>query len=168
MLTRNIKSSHKPAAKCLAKSRKGKKRRTDKRPEEVEVVKHDPMESLRVYVADTLSGFKGLTINRYEAGFRASFEEFANMLHPAGYKRDRSNSELITGLRKSSTKCTMAHLQNIKAVRNMLDEILKGIVDDPFYPFSNRFLCGFEDANWLLLGSADPWARAAALRFLYQ
>ena len=58
--------SKKTADKRLAKSRKGNVRRTDKRPEEVEVIKHDPMESLRVYVADTLSGFKAPTINRYE------------------------------------------------------------------------------------------------------
>jgi hypothetical protein len=135
---------------------------------EVEVVKHDPMEALREYIADTLSGFRAPTINRYDVGFRASFVEFANMLHPAGYKSDRSNSELIAGLRKSSIKCTMAHLQNIKAVRNMLYGILKGVMDDPFYPFDNRFLCGFEDAHWLLLGLVDPWARAAALHFLYQ
>jgi hypothetical protein len=126
------------------------------------------MESLRVYIADTLSGFDATPLNRYEAGFEEGFKEFARMLHPAGYHRDRSRSELIAGLRKPSTKCTMASLQHLKAVRDMLDSILKGFADDPTYPFDDRFLCGFEDAHWLLLGLVDPSVRVAALRYLYQ
>jgi hypothetical protein len=126
------------------------------------------MESLRAYIADTLSGFKTTPPNRYEAGFEDGFEEFANMLHPAGYHRDRSRSELIAGLRKPSMECTSASLQHLKAVRDMLDSILMGIADDPDYPFDDRYSCGLEDAHWLLLGLVDPSARAAALRYLYQ
>jgi hypothetical protein len=126
------------------------------------------MKSLRAYVADTLNGFNATSLNRYEAGFRQSFEEFANMLHPAGYHRDRSRSELIAGLRQPSTKCTLASLRNTKAANKMLDSILKGIANDPAYPFDDRYLCGLEDAHWLLLGLVDPSVRAAALRYLYQ
>jgi hypothetical protein len=43
------------------------------------------MESLRAYIADTLSGFNADPLNCYVAAFRDSFEEFARMLHPAGY-----------------------------------------------------------------------------------
>jgi hypothetical protein len=88
------------------------------------------------------------------------------MLHPAGYRRHRSISQLIAALRKPSTKRAKASLQNVKAVRKMLDSILEGIADDPDYPFDDRFLRGFEDAHWLLLGVVDPSARATALRFL--
>jgi hypothetical protein len=144
-----------------------KARRTVKQPE-VRVGKHEPMESLRAHSADTLCGFNATALSRYEAGFEDGFKEFARMLHPAGYHPDRSRSELIAGLRKPSTKCTMASLQHLKAVRDMLDSILKGIADDPTYPFDDRFLCGFEDAHWILLGLLDPSVRAPALRYLYQ
>jgi len=165
MLKLNIKPSKKAADKRLAKYANA--RRAVKRPE-VGIVKHDPMESLRAYIADTLSGFNAPALNRYETGFKEGFKEFANMLHPAGYHCDRSISELIAGLRKPSTKSTKASLQNIQAALNMLDEILEGIAYDPEYPFVDRYLCGFEDAHWLLLGLVDPPMRAAALRYLYR
>jgi hypothetical protein len=62
----------------------------------------------------------------------------------------------------------MASLQNLKAVRDMLDSMLNCSADDPAYPFDNCYLRGFEDAHWLLLGFVDPSVRATALRYLYQ
>jgi hypothetical protein len=122
------------------------------------------IEAVRAYTADTISGFKTSPLTRYEAGLQQSFEEFGNMLHPAGYHGARSRGELIAGLRKPPTKSSVASLQNIKAVRDVLDRVLKGIADDPAYPFDDRFLCGLEDAHWLLLGLVYPEKRAAALR----
>jgi hypothetical protein len=123
MLKLNTNPSKRGADKRLATSRSANARRTVEQPA-VQPIKPEPMESLRAYIADTLSGFKADPLNRYVAGFRDSFEEFARMLHPAGYHRDRSRSELIAGLRNPTTKCTMASLQNLKAVRDMLDSIL--------------------------------------------
>jgi hypothetical protein len=134
----------------------------------VRVVKHEPMESLRAYISDTLSGFNATPLNRYERGLKTASRNSPGCFIRQGYHRDRSRSELIAGLRKPSTKCTMASLQHLKAVRDMLDSILKGIADDPTYPFDDRFLCGFEDAHWILLGLLDPSVRAPALRYLYQ
>ena len=118
MLQLDSKPSKEAADKPLAALPNAKARRTVKQPE-VRVVKHEPMESLRAHIADALSGFNATPLNRYEAGFEDGFKEFARMLHPAGYHRDRSRSERIAGLRKPSTKCTMASLQRPKAVRDM-------------------------------------------------
>jgi hypothetical protein len=126
----------------------------------VEIVKHDPMESLRAYVADSLCGLNASPLNHYETGLKEAFKEFARTLDPAGYHPDRSMSELIAGLRKPSTKCTMARLQNIKTVRSSLYSTLMSFANDPS---DNRFLYGFEDAHWLLLGLVDPSMRATAL-----
>ena len=68
--------------------------------------------------------------------------------------------ELIAGLRKPSTKCTMATLQHIKAVRSELADTFVGVAADPS---DNKFLYGYEDAHWLLLGLVDPSMRATAL-----
>jgi hypothetical protein len=134
-------------------------KRTVKRPE-VPLVKHDPMKSLRAYIADSLCGLNASPLNHYETGLKEAFKEFARKLHPAGYHRDRSMCELIAGLRKPSTKCTMATLQHIKAVRSELADTFVGVAADPS---DNQFLYGYEDAHWLLLGLVDPSMRATAL-----
>jgi hypothetical protein len=46
------------------------------------------------------------------------------VLHPAGYDRHRSRSEIIAGLRKPSTRTSSAKLQGIGAVRQHLDDHL--------------------------------------------
>ena len=69
------------------------------------------------------------------------------MLHPAGYDRHRSRSEIIAGLRKPSTKTSSAKLQGIGAVRQYLDDHLALTKKDP--P-GDRFLYGYEDTYWLL------------------
>jgi hypothetical protein len=127
---------------------------------EVEVVKQDPMEALREYIADTLSDLNAPPLSDYETGLKEGFKEFARKLHPAGYHRDRSMCELIAGLRNPSTKCTMATLQHIKAVRSELADTFVGVAADPS---DDQFLYGYEDAHWLLLGLVDPSMRATAL-----
>jgi hypothetical protein len=131
---------------------------------EVEVVKHDPMDALRAYVAVSLSDLNAPPLNDYEDGLKEGFKEFARKLHPAGYHRNRSMCELIAGVRKPSTKCTMATLQHIKAARSELADTLVGFAADPS---DNHFLYGYEDAHWLLLGLVDPSMRATALRGLH-
>jgi hypothetical protein len=158
----NIKPSNKAAEKGLVRSRNANARRTVKRPKG-RIVRHDPMKALRAYIADSLCGLNA-PLNQYETGLQEAFKEFANMLHPAGYHPDHSMSELIAGLTEPSTKCAMARLQNIKRVRSSLYSILMGFATDPG---DNRFLYGFEDAHWLLLGLVDPSMRVAALRYLY-
>jgi hypothetical protein len=69
------------------------------------------------------------------------------VLHPAGYDRHRSRSEIIAGLRKPSTKTSSAKLQGIGAVRQHLDDHLALTKKDP--P-GDRFLYGYEDTYWLL------------------
>jgi len=82
------------------------------------------------------------------------------MLDPDGYKPSRSKNELIAGLRRSSTNYAMRRLQDIRGVRGILENIFRGFADDRS---DNRFLCGYEDGHWLLLGLSDPPIRALAL-----
>jgi hypothetical protein len=159
----DIKRCKKAAEKGLAELRNANARRTVKRPE-VRIVKHDPMKSLRAYVADSLCGLNAPPLNDYETGLREAFKEFANTLHPAGYHRDRSKNELMAGLRMPSKKGTMAILKNIKTVRSSLYGSLMGFANDPG---DSRFQYGYEDALWLLLGFVDPSIRVTALRYLY-
>jgi hypothetical protein len=75
------------------------------------------------------------------------------VLHPAGYDRHRSRSEIIAGLRKPSTKTSSAKLQGIGAVRHYLDDHLALTKKDP--P-GDRFLIGgpmVTPVSNLLLGS---------------
>ena len=104
------------------------------------------IEAVRAYTADILTGFNTPPRARYEAGFQAGFEELGNVLHPAGYHRDRSWNKIIAGLRKAPTKTSTARLQSIEAVRQYLDDFFAGTKKDPS---DNRFLYGYEDANWL-------------------
>jgi hypothetical protein len=117
------------------------------------------LEAVRAYSADILSGFTN-PLTQYESGFQSSFEEFGNVLHPAGYDRHRSRSEIIAGLRKSPTKTTKAHLQSIEAVRRYLDDHFAVANAD------NRFLYGYEDTYWLLWSLIDPVGYAAATGYL--
>jgi hypothetical protein len=123
------------------------------------------IEAVRAYSVDILRGFNTTPRTRYEAGFQASFEEFCNLLHPAGYRRDRSRNKLIAGLRKPPTKTSTAELQSIEAVRQYLDDHFALTKKDP--P-DNRFLYGYEDANWLLWSLVDPMGYAAAVDYLPQ
>jgi hypothetical protein len=123
------------------------------------------IEAVRAYTARTLSGFNTAPRTRYEAGFQSSFEEFGNVLHPAGYDRHRSRSEIVAGLRKPPTKTSKAHLQSIEAVRQYLDDNFALTKKDP--P-DNRFLYGYEDAYWLLWSLVDPMGYAAAVDYLPQ
>jgi hypothetical protein len=66
------------------------------------------IEAIRRCTADVLSRFQDTPLTRYEAGFQAGFEELGRLLHPAGYDRERSRSELIAGLLKPLTKTSTA------------------------------------------------------------
>jgi hypothetical protein len=89
------------------------------------------MEEIRAFTADALSGL-GISRTRYEVG----------------------GSQIIAGLRKPSTKTSRAHLQNIEAVRQYLDDHLAATKKDP--P-DNRLLYGVEDTHWLLWSLVDPY-----------
>jgi hypothetical protein len=123
------------------------------------------IEAVRAYTAGILKGFDTSPRTRYEAGFRSSFEEIANVLHPAGYHRGRSRSELIAGLQETPTKRSATALQNIEAVRNYLGE---HFALDKIDPPDNRFLYGYDDAYWLVWSLVDPMGHAAALDYLPQ
>ena len=122
-------------------------------------------EAVRAYSVDILTGLNTTPRTRYEAGFQASLEEFGNVLHPEGYRRDRSRNELIVGLRKPPTKTSTAELQSIEAVRQYLDDHFALSKKDP--P-DDRFLYGYEDANWLLWSLVDPMGYAVAEDYLPQ
>jgi len=115
------------------------------------------IEAVRAYTADVLSGFTS-PLTRYEVGFQSSFEEFGNVLHPAGYDRSRSRSEIIAGLRRPATdwhprhavgrpKTSSAVVRSIEAVRQYLDDHFALTKQDPS---DDRFLYGYEDTYWLL------------------
>ena len=123
------------------------------------------IEAVRAYAVDILVGFNAPPRTRYEAGFQAGFEELGNVLHPAGYHRDRSRNDLIAGLRKPPTKTSTTSLQGIEAIRQYLDGFFADAKKDPS---DNRFLYGYEDANWLLWSLVDPMGYAAALDYLPQ
>jgi hypothetical protein len=123
------------------------------------------IDAVRAYTADILRGFNTLPRTRYEAGFQASFEELGNVLHPAGYHRGRSRNTIVTGLRKPPTKTSTEALQSIEAVRHYLDGFFVGTKKDPS---DNRFLYGYEDANWLLWSLVDPMGHTAAQKHLPQ
>jgi hypothetical protein len=123
------------------------------------------IEAVRACTADVLGRFQDIPLTRYEAGFQSSFEEFGNVLHPAGYDRHRSRSEIIAGLRKPPTKTSKAHLQSIEAVRQYVDEHFAATKKDP--P-DNRFLYGYEDTYWLLWSLVDPMGHTAAQGYLPQ
>jgi hypothetical protein len=116
------------------------------------------IESVRAYTADVLSGFTS-PLTRYEAGFQSSFDEFGNVLHPAGYHRHRSRSEIIAGLRKRPTRTSSANVQSIEAVRRYIDDNFALTKKDP--P-DDRFLYGYEDVYWLLWSLVDPMRYGAA------
>jgi hypothetical protein len=162
-MSEDIKRRKNASEKGLVKSRNAKAPRTVERPE-VRIVKRDPMKSLRAYVADSLCGLNAPPLNDYETGLKEAFKEFARKLHPAGYNRNYSMSELIAALRKPSTMYTMATLQHIKTVRSELLETFVGFAADLS---DNHFLYGYEDAQWVLLGLVDPSMRATALRGLH-
>jgi hypothetical protein len=117
------------------------------------------IEAVRAYSADILSSFNTKPRTRYEAGFQASFEEFGNVLHPAGYDRHRSRSEIVAGLTKPPPTTSKADLQSIEAVRQYLDDHFAATKKDP--P-DNRFLYGYEDTHWLLWSLVDPMGHVAA------
>jgi hypothetical protein len=121
------------------------------------------IEAVRNCTTDILKGFNRAPLTRYEMGFQASFEEFANHLHPAGYSRDRPRNKLIAALRRPPTKPSTARLQSIEAVRQYLDDFFAGIKKDPS---DNRFLYGYEDANWFLWRYVDPMGYATARDYL--
>jgi hypothetical protein len=89
------------------------------------------IEAVRACTADVLSRFQDIPLTRYEAGFQSSFEEFGNVVHPAGYDRHRSRSEIIAGLRKPPAQTSKAHLQSIEAVRQYVDEHFAATKKDP-------------------------------------
>jgi hypothetical protein len=121
------------------------------------------IEGVRAYTARTLSGFNTAPRTRYEAGFQSSFEEFGNVLHPAGYDRYRSRSEIVAGLRNPPTKTSKAHLQSMEAVRQYLDDHFEVTKNDP--P-DNRFLYGYEDTHWLLWSLVNLMGFEAAQDYL--
>ncbi len=121
------------------------------------------IEAIRACTADVLSRFQDTPLTRYELGFQMGFEELGRTLHPAGYDRNHSRSELIAGLRKPSTKACTAHFQTVEAVREYLDVVFaanKEILSD------NRYLYGYEDAHWLLWIYVDPMGIKAAQDYL--
>jgi hypothetical protein len=81
------------------------------------------IEAVRACTADVLSGFD-IPRTRYELGFQMGFEQLGRMLHPAGYHRARSRSELIADLQEPPTKTSTANLPTIKAVREHLDYVM--------------------------------------------
>jgi hypothetical protein len=97
------------------------------------------MEEIRAFTADALSGL-GISRTRYEVG----------------------GSQIIAGLRKPSTKTSRAHLQNIEAVRQYLDDHLAATKKDP----PDRLRYGSEDAHWLLWSMVDPMGYEAAKDYL--
>jgi hypothetical protein len=121
------------------------------------------IEAIRAYAVEILKGFGTLPRTDYFAGFRASFEEFSHHLHSAGYQRNRSRNVLMAGLQKPPAKVSKAELQNVEAVRLYLDEFFEGVKEDPS---DNRFLYGYEDANWLLWSLVDPMGYEAARKHL--
>jgi len=123
------------------------------------------IEAVRAYTADILRGFNTTPRTRYEAGFQSSFEEIGNVLHPAGYHRNRARNEIKAGLREPPTKTSPTSLQSIEDVRQYLDDNFALTKKDP--P-DNRFLYGYEDAYWLLWSLVDPMGYAAAVNYLPQ
>jgi hypothetical protein len=123
------------------------------------------IEAIRACTADVLSRFQDTPLTRYEAGFQAGFEELGRVLHPAGYHRDRSRSELIAGLREPPTKTSTARLPTIEAFRQYLDDHFALSKKDPS---DNRYLYGYEDANWFLWTYVDPMGFEAAQGYLPQ
>jgi hypothetical protein len=121
------------------------------------------IEAIRACTADVLSRFQDCPLTRYEAGFQAGFEELGRALHPAGYHRERSRSELIAGLRKPPTKTSMARFPTVEAVREYLDVVFAGTKKDPS---DNRYLYGYEDAHWFLWTYVDPMGFEAARGYL--
>jgi hypothetical protein len=117
------------------------------------------IEAIRACTADVLSRFQDTPLTRYEAGFQAGFEELGRLLHPAGYDRERSRSELIAGLQKPPTKTSTAKLPTIEAVREHLDYV---IACNKKQPSDNRYLYGYEDANLFLWSYVDPMGLKAA------
>jgi hypothetical protein len=123
------------------------------------------LEAIRACTADVLSRFQDAPLTRYEAGFQAGFEEIAKVLHPAGYHRERSRSELIAGLRKPSTKTSTASLPTVEAVREYLDKVFATYKKSPN---DNRYLYGYEDAHRFLWTYVDPMGFKAAQGYLPQ
>ena len=121
------------------------------------------VEAIRGCTADVLSRFQDTPLTRYAAEFQAGFEELGRLLHPAGYHRERSRSELIAGLRKSSTKTSTARFQTVEAVRAYLDVVFAEIKKDPS---DNRYFYGYEDAHWFLWTYVDPMGIKAAQGYL--
>ena len=121
------------------------------------------IEAVRAYTVDILKTFNTAPRTRYEAGFQAGFEELGNVVHPSGYHRGRSRNDLIAGLRKPPMKTSTTSLQSVEAVLQYLDDFFAGTKKDPS---DNRFLYGYEDANWLLWSLVDPMGHAAASNYL--
>jgi hypothetical protein len=121
------------------------------------------IEAIRACTADVLSRFQDTPLTRYELGFQMGFEELGRMLHPAGYDRRYPRSELIAGLRKAPTKTSTARLPTVEAVRKHLDVVFAGTKEDPS---DNRYLYGYEDANWFLWSYVDPMGFKAAQGYL--
>jgi hypothetical protein len=121
------------------------------------------IEAIRRCTADVLSRFPDYPLTRYEAGFQAGFKELGRALHPAGYHRLGSRSELISGLRKPPTKTSTARLPTVEAVRGYLDLVF---ADNKKDPSDNRYLYGYEDAHWLLWTYVDPMGFEAAQGYL--
>ena len=113
--------------------------------------------------ADILKSFDRPTLTRYESGFRDSLEEFARVLHPAGYDRCRTRSQLIAALGRRKVGVSKAHLPDIQSVRKYLDEFFAGVAKDPS---DNRYLYGYEDGHWLIWNYVDPMGFKAANKYL--
>ena len=85
------------------------------------------------------------------------------MLHPAGYHRDRPRPALVKALRsRYPTECS-ARLQNMEDISRFLDRYFVSAKEDPS---DNRYLYGYEDANWRLWSLIDPRGHAAAFKCL--
>ena len=108
---------------------------------------------------DILKGFDRAPLTRYESGFRDGLEEFAKLLHPAGYDSRRTRSELVAALRRRKAGASKAHLSDIESVRKYLDEIFAGTAEDPS---DTRYQYGYEDGHWLIWSYVDPMGYKAA------
>jgi hypothetical protein len=121
------------------------------------------IEAIRACTADVLSRFQDVPLTRYELGFQMGFEELGRLLHPAGYHRGRSRSELVVSLGKPPTKTSKAKLPTVEAVRDYLDVVF---ADNKEIPSDNRYLYGYEDAHWFLWTYVDPMGIKAAQGYL--
>jgi hypothetical protein len=123
------------------------------------------IEALRAYMLGILRNLNESPLTRYQEGFRSSVEEFASLLHPDGYLRNRRTTGLIDGLEQPPTKASKAKLRSIEDVRQYLDKDFELSKNDPA---DNRFLYGYEDATWLIWSMVDPMGLVAATDYLPQ